>query len=178
VNPRRTREHVKAVNLSKPMKLRTLLSLFFATAAIASADPVRSQNRDAIEKLAAWRDFSTKEPPFVYLGGKNWKLMVDLTVRMGGHEFTIPAGFVTDFASIPQVFWAVLPPFGEYLLAAVAHDYLYRNGIVPRHVADSIFYGLMVELRVAPWKRQVMYVAVRMFGFRAYIAPHPNRARY
>lgn len=44
----------------------------------------------------------------------------------------VPAGFVTDFASIPRAFWVVLPPTGKYGKAAVVHDYLYvMGGIIP-----------------------------------------------
>ena len=35
---------------------------------------------------------------------------------------TVPAGFDTDGASVPRVFWSVLDPFGPYFKAAVIHD--------------------------------------------------------
>jgi hypothetical protein len=36
----------------------------------------------------------------------------------------IPAGFETDLASVPRIFWALLPPQGAYEKAAVLHDFL------------------------------------------------------
>ena len=53
--------------------------------------------------------------------------------------FEIPAGFVTDLASIPRVFWQVLPRDGEYAYAAIIHDYLYWTHICDRSTADEIF---------------------------------------
>lgn len=36
---------------------------------------------------------------------------------------TINAPYRSDGASVPQVFWNIFPPFGDYLLAAIIHDY-------------------------------------------------------
>ena len=52
---------------------------------------------------------------------------------------TVPTGFVTDFASIPQIFWSILRPDGDYAYAAAIHDWLYWDQARPRHVADQIF---------------------------------------
>ncbi|HIE98682.1 MAG TPA: DUF1353 domain-containing protein, partial [Fuerstia sp.] len=45
-----------------------------------------------------------------------------------GVEFrvVVPAGFVSDGASIPRLFWAIIgPPIGSsHLLPAIVHDYL------------------------------------------------------
>ena len=76
----------------------------------------------------------------------------------------LPAGFCTDFASVPRAFWRLLPPWGEYMLAAVAHDFMYADGRWGRQVADRVFLHMMRRLGVAPWKRRVMYTAVRAFG--------------
>jgi hypothetical protein len=43
-----------------------------------------------------------------------------------------PAGFVTDFGSIPQVLWGVpgLAPFGRFRRAYVIHDKLYQAPVI------------------------------------------------
>src|SRR5262245_38142541 len=46
--------------------------------------------------------------------------------------FTVPAGFVTDLASIPRIFWSALPRDGEYAYAAILHDYLYWTQVRDR----------------------------------------------
>lgn len=41
--------------------------------------------------------------------------------------FVVPKGFVTDFASVPEILQGLIPPTGRYGKAAVIHDYLYRT---------------------------------------------------
>jgi hypothetical protein len=81
---------------------------------------------------------------------------------------TVPKGFVTDFGSIPGFLWFVLPKLGKYNKAAVVHDYLYqmvREKRFSRVVADSIFLEAMGVLEVPKWKRFVVYLGVRLFGW-------------
>ncbi|MGH7798799.1 MAG: DUF1353 domain-containing protein [Candidatus Binatia bacterium] len=63
--------------------------------------------------------------PFV--DGRNWIVRQPLvyTIGVSKDSLTVPIGFVTDFASIPQVFHYLLRQNGFYLLPAVVHDYLY-----------------------------------------------------
>ncbi|HIB1629821.1 TPA: DUF1353 domain-containing protein [Salmonella enterica subsp. enterica serovar Muenchen] len=76
----------------------------------------------------------------------------------------VPAGFVTDLASVPRIFWTLLPPDGKYAKAAIIHDYLYDNALRTKKEADLIFLDGMTVLGVPKWKRLVMYQAVRLFG--------------
>ena len=59
--------------------------------------------------------------------GQDSVLVAPLLYQIGRSAFviTVPAGFVTDFASTPRAIWAILPPTGRYQLAAVVHDFLY-----------------------------------------------------
>jgi len=83
-------------------------------------------------------------------------------------EVTVPTGFVTDFASIPDAFWSLLRPDGEYAHAAVIHDYLYWKQARSREEADSIFKGAMEDLGVGANVVNVLYNAVNVFGARAW----------
>lgn len=86
-----------------------------------------------------------------------------------GLTIHVPAGFVTDFASVPRALWPLLPPNGRYGKAAVIHDYLYRTyGAGSKIVADAIFYEAMKALGVNPIVRGVMYLAVHFFGGKSY----------
>ncbi|EJI2433989.1 DUF1353 domain-containing protein, partial [Salmonella enterica] len=76
----------------------------------------------------------------------------------------VPAGFVTDLASVPRIFWTILPPDGKYAKAAIIHDYLYDNALRTKKEADLIFLDGMTVLGVPRLKRKVMYWAVRWFG--------------
>lgn len=76
----------------------------------------------------------------------------------------VPAGFVTDLASVPRALWSILPPHGQYAKAAIVHDYLYQQAIGSKRYADDVFLEAMEVLGVARWRRMVMYWAVRCFG--------------
>lgn len=79
--------------------------------------------------------------------------------------YKVPVGFITDFASVPRIFWSILPPWGRYGKAAVLHDFLYKTKSVSREKADRIFLEAMKVLKVPAWKRYIMYWAVRLFGW-------------
>ena len=63
--------------------------------------------------------------------GRKWRLIRTFRYHVGslgsGVVITIPAGFVTDFASSPRIFWPVLSPWGKWGKAAVVHDLLYQR---------------------------------------------------
>jgi hypothetical protein len=101
--------------------------------------------------------------------GRNWRLDQPLAYAPadGGH-ITVQSGFTTDLASIPRLFWNILPPFGRYTEAAVVHDFLYRTHTVTRKRADSLFYEMMTVLGVNPTAKWTIYLAVRWFGGKAY----------
>ncbi len=77
---------------------------------------------------------------------------------------TVPVGFVTDFASIPRVFWQILRPDGEYAYAAVIHDYLYWLQDRSREQADAVFKLVMHEFNISRSKIVAIHGAVRVGG--------------
>jgi len=83
---------------------------------------------------------------------------------------TVPADFLTDFASIPRIFHWLYSPTGPWGKAAVIHDYLYQTGIFTKRVADAIFYDGMLASGVPWWRRWIMFKAVVWFGGKAWNA--------
>lgn len=101
--------------------------------------------------------------------GKNWRLVEPFEYESSIGTISVPAGFKTDFASIPQAFWNILPPWGKYGKAAVVHDYLYRTpGAASKPIADAIFLEAMKALHVSWLVRYAMFVAVRCCGGGSY----------
>lgn len=102
------------------------------------------------------------------LDGEKWELLTQFEYHVGSYPsddvIRVPAGFVTDLASVPRAFWSILPPHGEYAKAAIIHDYLYTIGLRSKKYADDVFMEAMTVLGVAWWRRKVMYLAVRLFG--------------
>lgn len=76
----------------------------------------------------------------------------------------VSAGFITDLATVPRIFWILLPPDGKYAKAAIIHDWMYDNTLRTKKEADRIFLDGMTVLGAPKWKRTVMYWAVRAFG--------------
>jgi hypothetical protein len=111
-------------------------------------------------------------PLFLEYGdGHDWKVTHAFPYEHDdGRVFTVPAGFETDFASVPRFFWRIFPPHGRYGKAAVLHDFLYRTGAVARRDADHIFFDAMHELGVRFFTRWTIWSAVRTFGWFAYRA--------
>lgn len=103
--------------------------------------------------------------------GRTVKLLQPLRVKMAdGAIIEVPAGFETDFASVPRACWQLVPPWGQYSPAAVVHDYLYNTGQMPRVESDNIFLDVMAALGVPWWQRQIMYWGVRIGGWLAWAA--------
>jgi Protein of unknown function (DUF1353) len=79
-------------------------------------------------------------------------------------DVLVPKGFVTDLASIPPVFWSMLPPTGQYTYPAIVHDYLYWFQPVDRDTADEILKLAMQDVVVPATSAAVTYKAVRVGG--------------
>lgn len=111
-----------------------------------------------------------KQPILMPLDDTNWELHEEYSVKSEHMSFTIPKGFCTDLASVPKALWNLYPPFGLYTGAAVAHDYLYRTKQmrVTRKEADELFKEQMLLAGVDSQQAQLMYLAVRAFGWTAF----------
>jgi hypothetical protein len=101
----------------------------------------------------------------VFCSDDQRELLEDFVAEWRGWKITAKAGFKTDGASIPRLFWRVVGhPWGHFLPAAVFHDLLYETERFPRPQADRCFLDLLEALDV-PWvQRHAMYASVRLGG--------------
>ena len=87
-------------------------------------------------------------------------------------EFTVPAGFESDGASVPRLFWRlVFPPTDPVALpAAVIHDWLYREQPEggTRSRADDLFRRLLVADGIPRWRAWLAWLGVRIGGGAAW----------
>lgn len=81
---------------------------------------------------------------------------------------SVPPGFVTDFASIPRIFWSLLPPDGPYCYAAIIHDYLYWEQSLPRDKADEVLKMCMKDFGVDSATIATIFNGVRFGGALAW----------
>lgn len=96
-----------------------------------------------------------------------WELLEDFD----WYEITVPKGFLSDFASIPRIFWAILHPTDSKILAAsLTHDFIYskhgklKDRTLSRKDCDKIFLKIMQTVGLGWFKRTMAYNAVRVFG--------------
>lgn len=117
--------------------------------------------------------FSTLHPEFTF-HESGWPIEVRTGfsyTTLAGVVINVGAGFSTDLASIPRMFWRVWPPFGRYTLAAIVHDWLYSECDSPalsRKAADAVFLEAMERLGVNWVTRRAFHAAVRVGGGAAY----------
>jgi hypothetical protein len=91
---------------------------------------------------------------------------VDAPFRIGTE--TVPEGFLTDGASIPQVFWPIFSATGRALYPGVAHDFRYSvvSRCNDRAFADQQLLNDLADVGMGWTKRHLIYRAVRMFGWK------------
>jgi hypothetical protein len=90
------------------------------------------------------------DPMYFLLNPITWKPHPDQRDRYS--SVTVPVGFVTDFASIPRVFWSLLRPDGVYTYPAIVHDFLYWEQNVEENMRTK---SLNLGCRTSACQRQV-----------------------
>jgi len=83
-------------------------------------------------------------------------------------DVVIAKGFTTDFASVPQVFWAIVPPHGKASMPSVVHDYFYQHQRVHEYTraqVDRLWMSDMEAAGVPTLQRWVMFAYVRALGW-------------
>lgn len=112
----------------------------------------------------------------IALGADHWRVTNGFRFYLdnehSGEWVNVPPGYLTDGASVPRLFWNVIPPWGAYGQAAVVHDIvceylsITKNGLpqaVSRKTCDGILLQAMEALNV-PWlTRQSIYGAVSAY---------------
>lgn len=121
------------------------------------------------------------------LGGNFWRVVVDFEYHIGGDpevRVVIPAGYLTDGASVPRAFWSVVPPWGQYGAAVVVHDLLceylsYSVKGKPRKCtraqADAILLEAMQALEVPHAMAAAIYDAVCLYRITSGVSKPTNR---
>jgi hypothetical protein len=94
-----------------------------------------------------------------------WRLEEEVRYIGDVDEFIVPAGYVTDFATVPRIAVWLIARFGSYTKAAILHDFLLthcvESGRVSSVDADGLFLRALRELRVPAYRRLLMWTGVR-----------------
>lgn len=104
--------------------------------------------------------------PCIKPNGARFRTCDELNVLIDNNPYSVPAGFDTDLASVPNLFWSVLSPAEAKMMApAILHDYMYQcPNILSRRYADDVFYSALVQEDMRVSSAYQMYSVIRMFG--------------
>lgn len=104
------------------------------------------------------------------LAGDFWRVAQEFRAQAADQVITVPAGTVTDFASVPRLplVFVVTGCIGQK--AATLHDWLYSQGRFPRAWCDQVLRDALAAEGVGWFRRQAMYLAVRAAGAGHYRA--------
>lgn len=98
-------------------------------------------------------------------GVKWYALKEDYFFTCANKEFVIPAGFVTNLASIPKNLQFMFKPNNKkYLMASVCHDFLYELNNISRLECDKCYFSLMESNGANLITRLLFFIGVRLFG--------------
>lgn len=114
------------------------------------------------------------------MNGFNWLLLARFRYRSAAlGVIDVPAGFVTDLASVPFGVRGIVSRDGDQTKPAVIHDYLYSRASaahwpgVTRRMADRVFLEALTVRGVPRWTRWAMFAGVRVFGVLSFRRPPP-----
>ena len=125
--------------------------------------------------------FINRELSVQLVDERNWSLIDDLRYQGRDDTIVVPAGYVTDYASVPRCLQWLAPSTGRYTLAAVLHDFLcdrmFLGGVqlhpgtdrevnISARDADGLFRRVMREEGVRPVQRWLLWAGVRIGAIR------------
>lgn len=105
---------------------------------------------------------------------KKYKLENDIKLELSnGNIIIIERGFKWDLSSVPKILWSIIPPDGDFAIAALIHDYLYvnRGSIMNRKDSDKemlLWSRAVNTTSKISFKRidnYLRYLGVRLFGW-------------
>ena len=93
-------------------------------------------------------------------------------------KISVPASMVSDGPSVPRIpflFWL----FGHKgKRAAVVHDWLYRNMLLPREICDAIFREALRDSKKYAFTANGMFAGVRVGGWAHYGGNWKTEGKY
>jgi hypothetical protein len=91
--------------------------------------------------------------------GDDFQLKEDVEIK----GYTIPKGFVTDFATIPRFALSLMgrPTRQQFRRASLLHDYLLKETDVSNEESSRLFYEVLLEDGTKPFKAYIMYLSVK-----------------
>ena len=113
------------------------------------------------------------------LGTRKWEVAEDFWFELEGSNYTIPAGFQFDGASVPKFLATFLSPVGVLLMGGLVHDYGYKYATLMKDDGtdigyrdqahwDRIFRDICIEVNGFKFLNYLAYWTLRLAGFVAW----------
>lgn len=111
---------------------------------------------------------------------------VSFTVDGRLQNLTVPAGMLTDLASVPAFARPAIGRVGPHLEASIVHDFLFvawqlLPGSIARRsdwrFANEVMYAALRETAMAGWKQWAIRRALNGFSWRVFREREPDRGR-
>lgn len=80
--------------------------------------------------------------------------------KRGAYQYTVPAGFTTDFASIPRPLRGIFKLNGKSRIPSIFHDHMLCNNYKTRAEADRLFRQMLKDVGMDHWKAQIYFIGV------------------
>lgn len=94
------------------------------------------------------------------------QLLDEVIYKNNGTVYTVPAGYISDGASVPRSLSWLYPKYGEYLKAAVLHDWLITDVLAKQAIdsnsVDRLFRQAMHSLDIPKLRQWIMWAGVRI----------------
>jgi len=103
--------------------------------------------------------------------GELWLTLSVVEFVLNGKKYSIPAGFITDFGSIPRIGRMTIDRMGKASIGFVIHDWIREEDEsqqpVSTKVADLALYEVGLQYGETRLCMNTVYYSLRMFGWTA-----------
>lgn len=107
----------------------------------------------------------------------HFRTIKELEIELSDFDIiTIPKGFEFDGSSSPRFLWWLFPSYGDFLFAALIHDWMYKTDY-KRKTIGTYRARLFADNEMLVWSdtinqnyldNKIRYLAVRIFGKKFY----------
>ncbi|GAA5124125.1 DUF1353 domain-containing protein [Luteolibacter yonseiensis] len=105
-------------------------------------------------------------PELKRLKNGHYRVRKPWTVRVGGRDWHVPAGYTSNGITAPVKMKSMLGDGVEHSTtwAAVFHDWLFTQPGISRTQADQLFHELLLAYGVPPHKARLMHATVSAYS--------------
>lgn len=91
--------------------------------------------------------------------GRRWMLISPFNFAVDDEPFSTPAGFYTDFASIPKIIWPIISPY-DLGKGPIPHDLGFFSGLKSFGFWNRVLIACMEYEKIKHWKHSPVYKSV------------------